>query len=52
MNQDNIKLDDKINNIKRIKKQKYLKNLKDFYEPEALKQYNLGLIARPNSNSI
>ena len=44
INQKDIEIDEKIQKIKIIKMNKYLKNLKSYGELEELKKYNLGLI--------
>ena len=44
-NQKDRSVDDKISNIKQITALKYSKNFKDYYNPEELKKYNLGLIS-------
>ena len=43
-NQKTKKINDKVSEIKEITYQKYLNNFRDYYNPEELKKYNLGLI--------
>ena len=52
INQKIIEDFDKIQSIKKLKLEKYIKNLTQNYKPEQLQKYNLGLIYTPFPKSI
>ena len=52
LNQEKVEDFDKIQSIKELKVENYIKNYKKNYKPEQLQKYNLGLITASYPNSI